>query len=59
MYPRCDSRADQLPDAAKARKGVDATEKNIMPAYAVAHLREVRMGDTIIEYLQRIDAEMR
>jgi uncharacterized protein (DUF1330 family) len=29
-----------------------------MPAYAVAHLREVAMGPAIVEYLQRIDATL-
>ena len=29
-----------------------------MPAYAVAHLREVAMGSPIVEYLQRIDATL-
>ena len=29
-----------------------------MPAYAVAHLRSVRMGPEIVEYLERIDATL-
>ncbi len=29
-----------------------------MPAYAVAHLRNVRIGPEIVEYLQRIDATL-
>jgi len=29
-----------------------------MPAYGVAHLREVDMGPQIVEYLQRIDATL-
>ena len=29
-----------------------------MPAYAVAHLRNVNMGPSIEEYLQRIDATL-
>ena len=29
-----------------------------MPAYAVAHLRNVNMGPAIAEYLQRIDATL-
>ena len=29
-----------------------------MPAYAVAHLRNVAMGPDIIEYLRRIDATL-
>jgi uncharacterized protein (DUF1330 family) len=29
-----------------------------MPAYAVAHLRNVNMGAAIAEYLQRIDATL-
>lgn len=29
-----------------------------MPAYAVAHMREVTMGPPIVEYLERIDATM-
>jgi uncharacterized protein (DUF1330 family) len=29
-----------------------------MPAYAVAHLRNVKMGPPIEEYLQRIDATL-
>lgn len=29
-----------------------------MPAYAVAHLRNVRMGREIAEYLERIDATL-
>ena len=27
-----------------------------MPAYAVAHMRQVAMGPPIVEYLERIDA---
>ncbi len=30
-----------------------------MPAYAVAHLRDVVMGPPIVEYLQRIDATLK
>jgi uncharacterized protein (DUF1330 family) len=29
-----------------------------MPAYAVAHLRQVNVGPEIVEYLQRIDATL-
>lgn len=29
-----------------------------MPAYAVAHMRQVTMGPAIVEYLQRIDATL-
>ncbi len=29
-----------------------------MPAYAVAHMRQVSMGPAIVEYLQRIDATL-
>lgn len=29
-----------------------------MPAYAVAHLREVSLNPAIVEYLQRIDATL-
>ena len=29
-----------------------------MPAYAVAHLRNVRIGPEIVEYLQQIDATL-
>ena len=29
-----------------------------MPAYAVAHMRQVTMGPPIVEYLQRIDATL-
>ena len=29
-----------------------------MPTFAVAHLREVRMGPAIVEYLERIDATL-
>jgi uncharacterized protein (DUF1330 family) len=29
-----------------------------MPAYAVAHMRHVTMGQPIVEYLQRIDATL-
>jgi uncharacterized protein (DUF1330 family) len=29
-----------------------------MPAYAIAHLRSVRMGPEIVEYLERIDATL-
>jgi len=28
------------------------------PAYAIAYLRDVRFGEEIIEYLQRIDATL-
>ena len=30
-----------------------------MPAYAVAHLRNVRIGPEIFEYLQQIDATLK
>ena len=30
-----------------------------MPAYAVAHLREVDLGPAIVEYLERIDDTLR
>jgi uncharacterized protein (DUF1330 family) len=29
-----------------------------MPAYAVAHMRQVTMGQPIVEYLERIDATL-
>ena len=29
-----------------------------MPAYAVAHMRQVTMGPAIVEYLERIDATL-
>jgi uncharacterized protein (DUF1330 family) len=29
-----------------------------MPAYAVAHMRQVAMGPPIVEYLERIDATL-
>ena len=29
-----------------------------MPAYAVAHMRQVTMGPAVVEYLQRIDATL-
>ena len=29
-----------------------------MPAYAVAHMRQVTMGPPIVEYLERIDATL-
>jgi uncharacterized protein (DUF1330 family) len=29
-----------------------------MPAYAVAHMRQVAMGQPIVEYLERIDATL-
>jgi uncharacterized protein (DUF1330 family) len=29
-----------------------------MPAYAVAHMRQVTMGEPIVEYLERIDATL-
>ena len=29
-----------------------------MPAYAVAHMRQVSMGPAVVEYLQRIDATL-
>jgi uncharacterized protein (DUF1330 family) len=29
-----------------------------MPAYAVAHMRQVTMGHPIVEYLERIDATL-
>lgn len=29
-----------------------------MPAFAVAHLRSVKMGPAIVEYLERIDATL-
>jgi uncharacterized protein (DUF1330 family) len=29
-----------------------------MPAYAVAHMRQVAMGPAVVEYLQRIDATL-
>ena len=29
-----------------------------MPAYAVAHMRQVTMGRAIVEYLERIDATL-
>jgi uncharacterized protein (DUF1330 family) len=29
-----------------------------MPAYAVAHLRSLKMGPPIVEYLERIDATL-
>jgi uncharacterized protein (DUF1330 family) len=29
-----------------------------MKAYAVAHIREIRMGPAIVEYLQKIDATL-
>lgn len=29
-----------------------------MPAYAVAHMRQVTVGPAIVEYLQRIDATL-
>ena len=29
-----------------------------MPAYAVAHIRQVTMGPPIVEYLERIDATL-
>ncbi len=29
-----------------------------VPAYAIAHLKSVRMGPEIVEYLQRIDATL-
>jgi uncharacterized protein (DUF1330 family) len=31
---------------------------NIMPGYAVAHMRQVTMGPAIVEYLERIDATL-
>ncbi len=30
-----------------------------MPAYAIAHIRETRFGDAIVEYLKRIDDTLR
>jgi hypothetical protein len=29
-----------------------------VPAYAVAHMRQVTMGPAIVEYLERIDATL-
>ena len=29
-----------------------------MPAYAVAHMRQVTMGPAIVEYLERVDATL-
>jgi uncharacterized protein (DUF1330 family) len=29
-----------------------------MPAYAVAHMRQVTMGPAVVEYLERIDATL-
>jgi uncharacterized protein (DUF1330 family) len=33
-------------------------EETDMPTFAVAHLREVRMGPAIVEYLERIDSTL-
>src|SRR5690349_22276298 len=42
--------------------GIDRkpTEQDVtaMPAYAVAHMRQVTMGPAIVEYLERIDATL-
>ena len=29
-----------------------------MPAYAIAHIRDIRMGPAVVEYLNRIDATL-
>lgn len=36
---------------------MDLTDRTV-PAYALAYLREVEVGDDIVEYLQRIDATL-
>jgi hypothetical protein len=37
---------------------VTKSSEELMPAYAVAHMREVTMGPQIVEYLRRIDATL-
>jgi uncharacterized protein (DUF1330 family) len=49
--------ADVVRTSVSLRLMAKIFEKN-MPAYAVAHLRDVTMGPPIIEYLQRIDSTL-
>ena len=33
--------------------------ESVMPAYGIAHMRQVNVGPQIVEYLQRIDATLK
>ena len=46
------------PHGLKSASAVPNTKGKSMTAYAIGHLREVRMGPDIVEYLHRIDATL-